>query len=34
MGSLSTEEFVDDGREIGKAEDRVMGEVGGGKGHW
>ena len=31
--SLSPEEFVDDGREIGEAEDRVVGVVSG-KGHW
>jgi hypothetical protein len=33
MRSLSAEEFIDDRREIGKAEDRVVGEVSG-KGYW
>ena len=33
MRSLRTEEFIDNGREIGEAEDRVVGEVSG-NGHW
>ncbi len=33
MRSLSPEEFIHDGREIGEAKERVVGEVSG-KGRW